>query len=121
MLNLEVNIKGRCDVDLIMAIDEMKRVIERGLTDSANENETGSYQFTIKGQGGAYAVTTHNEDVVYLTEHELQTVFNECEKKINFNKEFTLEDLKRDSNEPYDCLRQVAFSKVEDDIILEQP
>jgi hypothetical protein len=46
-LKLSAEVKGQENDDLILALDEIKRLLLEGFTSGFNGNETGSYRFTV--------------------------------------------------------------------------
>lgn len=58
MLTLKIEIKGKTDSDLEIALDEVARSVARGNTSGADSNDTGRYSFAISGE----AEETDEED-----------------------------------------------------------
>ena len=50
MLNLTINIEGRTESDILLALEEAKRVIDKGTRFGQDKNESGNYNFSIEGE-----------------------------------------------------------------------
>jgi hypothetical protein len=49
-LNLTVKVKGKSTEDLLIALEEVSRLIEEGFTSSLNSNGFGSFEFTVMNE-----------------------------------------------------------------------
>ena len=50
MLNLSIEIEGKTQGDLELAVGEVLRLIGEGYLGGANENDTGGYRFSVSGE-----------------------------------------------------------------------
>lgn len=62
-MNLNIEISGHSEEELSLALEEVKRKVEGGFTSGADNNDTGSYGFTLTGSAiERYVVGPENVD-----------------------------------------------------------
>lgn len=49
MLTLDTHIRGKTTDDLLVALEEVTRLVREGYTSGANSNEDGDHNFEISG------------------------------------------------------------------------
>lgn len=52
-IDLKVYVWGDTTGDVLMALDEVKRLVGNGMTSGFDKNETGGFRFDINGEGDA--------------------------------------------------------------------